>query len=117
MGKPNLDQISSSQTRVARMKKTTVLALSLAMIGVGLFLGGLALDSYNTGSCPGLQSPPPFRQPPCDHTMTVDGITFWIGATADEILAAGAALLASSMVVVLFARKAARTLPALCPFS
>lgn len=79
-----------------------ILALSLAVVGVGLVVVAFVLGSYNTGSCPEHPSPPLFGQSLCDHTMTVDGMTFWISATAEGILTVGVALLASCAVVALY---------------
>jgi hypothetical protein len=85
-----------------------ILVLSLAMMGAGLILGAFILGSYNTGWCPANPTPPLFGHSLCDHAMTIDGITFWISATAEGILAAGAALLVSSVAVALCMRKAVR---------
>jgi hypothetical protein len=79
-----------------------ILALSLGMIGVGLILGAFILGSYNTGFCPEHPSQPFFGQSLCDHAMTIDGITFWISATAEGILEIGAVLLVSSMAILLY---------------
>ncbi len=64
-----------------------MLSLGLALVGVGLGLGGLVLSGYNIGSCPA-------GVPSCDHTMTFGGTTFWIGATSKGLEAAGALSLA-----------------------
>jgi hypothetical protein len=79
-----------------------ILGLSLGIIGAGLILGAFILGSYNTGFCPEHPSPPLFGHSLCDHTMAIDGISFWISATAEEILAVGAVLLMSSMAIGLY---------------
>ena len=72
------------------------------MMGVGLILGAFILGSYNTGFCPEHPLPPLFGRSLCDHSMTIDGITFWISATAEGILAAGAVVLVSSIAIGLY---------------
>jgi hypothetical protein len=83
-------------------------------MGAGLILGAFILGSYNTGFCPEHPPPPLFGRSLCDHTMTIDGITFWISATAEGILAAGAVLLVSSMAIGLYRTKSRRTLSENC---
>lgn len=79
-------------------------------MGLGLVLGAFILGTYNTGFCPEHPSPPLFGRSLCDHAMTIDGITFWISATAEGILVAGAVVLVSSMAVGLYGMKSRRTL-------
>ena len=50
------------------------LALGLMIAGVVILLSSFYLSISFWGSCP------PFGS--CDHTLTVWGITFWIGRTA-----------------------------------
>jgi hypothetical protein len=69
-----------------------LLALSLAFLGIELILGARVLDSYNVGSCPA-------NDFSCDYTMTFEGVTFWIGATAARMAVVGALTLVSSGVV------------------
>ncbi|MGA2199759.1 MAG: hypothetical protein ABSG45_07450 [Nitrososphaerales archaeon] len=40
--------------------------------------------------------------PYCDHTMTVGGVTFWIGATSEDAAVVGALVLASGLVIFLY---------------
>jgi len=88
-----------------------MLALSLGIIGAGLILGAFILGSYNTGFCPEHPSPPLFGHSLCDHAMTIDGITFWISATAEGILAVGAGLLISGMAIGLYGMNSRGNLP------
>jgi|HubBroStandDraft_6_1064221.scaffolds.fasta_scaffold327237_2 hypothetical protein len=88
-----------------------VLALSLGIIGVGLIVGAFTLGSYDTGFCPEHPSPPMFGHSLCDHAMTVDGVTFWIRATAEGILAVGAVLIVSGLTMGLYGIKSRENLP------
>lgn len=103
--------LSNPITRSEAAMRPKILALSLAVMGVGLVLGAFILGSYNTGFCPEHPSPPLFGRSLCDHAMTIDGMTFWISATAEGILAAGAGVLVSSMAVALYGIQCRRTLP------
>lgn len=69
-----------------------LIALGLAFLGIGLILGARVLGSHNVGSCP-------LNNFSCDHTMTFEGVTFWISATADRVVVAGALVLVSSGAV------------------
>jgi hypothetical protein len=78
-----------------RSRRLPILAISLALLGIGLDIESMVLNSLNRGSCPALQ-------PGCDHTMTIGGMTFWIRATADSILILGALVLAASLGICLY---------------
>jgi hypothetical protein len=78
--------------------RSNILAISLAVLGVAPVFGAFVLNSYNFGSCPGAQQ----GQPVCDHTMSLAGITFRIGATANGIFTFGAVVLVISLGIGLY---------------
>ena len=82
------------------MKGAAKLALGLLIVGAALVVVGLISGLYDAGSCPATSV-----SIACDHTMTVGGLTFWIAATSNEILAVGSFALVSGMVFGAYANK------------
>jgi hypothetical protein len=70
-------------------------AVALVILGIGLGIASITINSQNVGSCPVYPAN-------CDHTFP--GTNIWIGATAKEVGYASVVVLLSSLAVALYGR-------------